>query len=83
MLGLPITFQMISQNFMSRAMPRDQKKHEMNSEPQLHIMWARTPCFEKMQMTKSQARLLEVMVSWVMMKMPCLDNQSTTTKMEV
>ena len=68
---------------MSRAVPRDQKKCEMNLEPGLHVMWAGMPCFEKMWMTKSQAGSLEVMVLWVAMKMPCLDNWSTTTRMEV
>ena len=68
---------------MSRAVPRDRKKREMNLEPQSHVTWAGTPCFEKTWMTKSQARSFDVMVSWVAMKMPCLDKWSTTTKMEV
>ena len=68
---------------MSRAMLRDQKKHKTNSEPRSHVTWARTLCFEKTRMKKSQARSLDMMVSWVTMKMPCLDKPSTTTRMEV
>ena len=34
-------------------------------------------------MTKSRARLLEVMVSWVAIKISCLDSWSTTTRSEV
>ena len=68
---------------MSKAVPSDRKKCEMNSEPQSQVTWAGTLCFEKMWMTKSRARSLEVMVSWVAIKIPCLDSRSTTTRMEV
>ena len=68
---------------MSKAVPSDWKKCKMNSEPQLQVTWAGTPCFEKMWMMKSRARLLEVMVSWVAIKIPCLDSWSTTTRTEV
>ena len=68
---------------MPKAVPSDQKKCEMNSEPRSQVTWARTPCFEKTWMMKSRARSLEVMVSWVAIKIPCLDSRSMTTRMEV
>ena len=68
---------------MSKAVPSDWKKCEMNSEPQSQVTWARMLCFKKTWMTKSRARSLEMMVSWVTIKIPCLDSWSTTTRMEV
>ena len=68
---------------MSRALPRDLKKWEMNLEPLSEVMWEGTPCFEKMWRRKSLANSREVIVSLVEMKMHCLERQSTTTRIAV
>ena len=68
---------------MSRALPRDLKKWEMNLEPLLEVMWERTPCFEKMWRRKSLVNSGEVIMSSVEIKMHCLERQSTTTKIAV
>ena len=68
---------------MSRALPRDLKKWETNSEPLLEVMWEGTPCLEKMWRRKSLANSGEVIVSTVGMKMHCLKRQSMTTRIAV
>ena len=68
---------------MSKAVLSDQKKCKINSEPQVQVIWAGMPCFKKTWMMKSRNRLLEVIVSWVTIKIPCLDSQSTITRTEV
>ena len=67
---------------MSRAFPSEQKKWETNSGPLLEVTWEGTPCLEKTWVTKSFANSGEVMVSWVGMKMPCLERWSMITRME-
>ena len=57
---------------MYRALPRDLKKWEMNSEPLLEVMWEGTPCFEKTWRRKSLANSGKVIVLSVGMKMHCL-----------
>jgi len=32
---------------MSRAVPKDQKKFDTNSEPLLEVIWEGIPCLEK------------------------------------
>ena len=68
---------------MSRAFPRDQKKWDTNSVPQSDVTWAGTLCLENMWSRKSFASSGLVMVSWVGMKIDCLESQSTTTRMAV
>ena len=72
--NLTITFRVISQgecSFMSKALLRDLKKCEMNSEPQSEVMWEGTPCLEKTCRTNNLLRLAEVIALWVGMNMPC------------
>ena len=61
----------------------DQKKWDMNSVPQSDVTWAGTPCLENMWSRKSFASSRLVMVSWVGMKMDCLESWSTMTRMAV
>ena len=68
---------------MSRALPRDLKKWEMNSEPLSEVMWEGTLYLEKMWRRKSLANSREVIVSYVGIKMHCLERQSTTTRIAV
>src|SRR6266481_897130 len=68
---------------MSRAVPKDQKKCETNSEPRLDVMWDGTPCFEKTWRMKSCARSWDVMVSCIGINSDCLDKQSMMTSMDV
>ena len=68
---------------MSRALPRDLKKWEMNLEPLSEVMWEGTPCLEKMWRRKSLANFREEIVSSVGMKMHCLERQSMTTRIAV
>ena len=66
-----------------RALLRERKKYETNSEPLSEVTWEGTPCLEKICAMKSLASSGEVMVSLVGMKIPCFDSWSTTIKMEV
>ena len=68
---------------MSRALPRDLKKWEMNSEPLSEVMWEGTPCLEKTWRRKSLANSREVIMLSVGIKMHCLERQSTTTRIVV
>ena len=68
---------------MSRALPRDIKKWEMNLEPVLEVMWEGTPCLEKTWRRKSLASSGEVIILSVGMKMHCLERWSTTTRIAV
>ena len=68
---------------MSRALPRDLKKWETNSEPLSEVIWEGTPCFEKTWRRKSLANSREVIVSSVAMKMYYLERQSMTTRIAV
>jgi len=50
LFGLSIAFRMypeVKWSFMSNAVPRDQKKWDMNSIPQSEVMWLGTLCLEK------------------------------------
>ena len=58
---------------MSRALPIDLKKWEMNSEPLSEVMWEGTLCLEKTWRRKSLANSREVIVSFIEMKMYCLE----------
>ena len=55
----------------------------MNSVPQSEVMCDGTLCFEKTWSTKNWASCMEMMVSYVGMKIACLDSPSTTTKIVV
>ena len=68
---------------MSRALPRDLKKWETNSEPLSEVMWEGTLCLEKTWRRKSLANSGEVIVSSVGMKIHCLERQSRTTRIAV
>ena len=65
------------------AFPSDQKKWETNSVLRSEVMWAGTLCLENTWSRKSFASSGLVMVSWVGMKMACLESLSTTTRMAV
>ena len=58
---------------MSRALPRDLKKWEMNLEPLLEVIWKGTLCFEKMWRRKSLTNSRKVIVSSIGMKIHCLE----------
>ena len=68
-------------NFMSSALLSVRKNEDMNSEPWSDVTCEGTPCLEKTWMTKSLASSVEVMVSYVGMKMLCFDSRSTMTRM--
>ena len=68
---------------MSRALPREQKKWDMNLDLQSEVMWEGTPCLEKMWRRNSLASPGESIVSYVGMNMHCLERQSTMTRMDV
>src|SRR6266481_3999496 len=70
---------------MSKVVPRDWKKWDMNSnpQPQSEVMCEGTPCLENMWRTKSCMRSLEVMVLCIRMNSDCLDNWSTMTRIDV
>ena len=74
-------YPLVKWSLLSRAVPREWKKWETNSEPWSDVTWDGTPCFEKMWITKRRASSAEVMVSWVGMNMACFDRQSTITRM--
>ena len=66
---------------MSSALPSIWKKEDMNSEPQLDVTCEGTPCLENTwMMMKSLASLVEVMVSYVGMKMLFFDSRSMMTR---
>ena len=58
---------------MSRALHRDLKRLETNSEPLSEVMWEGTPCFEKIWRRKSFINSGEVIVLSVGIKMYCLE----------
>ena len=68
---------------MSRALPRDLKKWETNSEPLLKMIWKGTPCLEKTWRRKSLANSGEVIVLSIGIKMHCLERRSMTTRIAV
>ena len=68
---------------MSKALPREQKKWDMNSNPWSEVMCEGMPCLEKTWRRNNLASLGELMVSCVGMNMHCLERQSMTTRMEV
>src|SRR5260221_9407805 len=61
------------------SLPRDRKKWETNSEPQLEVTWDGVPCFKNMWVRNSWASSGESMESWVGMKRDCLVRQLTIT----
>src|SRR5260370_38647689 len=65
------------------SLPRDQKKWETNSEPQLEVTWDGVPCFENTWVRNSWASSGKSMESWVGMKRDCLVGRSTITRMAV
>src|SRR6202453_2527325 len=68
---------------MLRALLRDLKKCETNSVPRSDVTCDGTPCLEKTWSMNSWASCIEVIVSWVGIKIACLESQSTTTRMAV
>ena len=68
---------------MSRAFLSDWKKWDMNSVPWSDVTWAGTLCLENTWSRKSFVSSGLVMVSWVGMKMDCLESWSMTTRMAV
>ena len=68
---------------MSKAFLSEWKKWDMNSDPWLEVTWEGTPCLEKTWSMNSCASCMEVIVSKVGMKIPCLERQSTMTRMDV
>ena len=67
---------------MSSAFPRERKKWETNSGPWSEVTCSGTPCLENMCMMNSIARSSEVQWMVVGMDMPCLESQSTITRIE-
>jgi len=72
---------LVKWSLMSRAVPREQKKWETNSEPRSDITWDGSLCFEKTWIMKRRASSAEVMVSWVGINMACFDRRSTIMRM--
>src|SRR6266481_1463207 len=68
---------------MSRAVPKDRKKCETNSEPRSDVTWDGTPCFEKTWRTKSCTRSQDMMVSYIGINSDYLDKRSMMTRMDV
>ena len=68
---------------MLRALLSDQKNWDTNSDPRSKVTWDGTPCLEKTCYTNNTAKLAELMVLKVGMKMDCLENRSTTTRIAV
>src|SRR5882672_5248740 len=68
---------------MSSAVPRDRKKCDTNSEPQLEVTWLGAPCFENTWVTKSLESLGTLTLSSVGMKIACFERRSTTTRITV
>src|SRR3984957_8094123 len=86
--SLSIAFGMISGSKVKlhiffKAFLRDLKKWEMNSGPRSDVTWAGTPCLENTWITKSSASCVDMMVSWVAMKIACFVSRSTITNIEV
>jgi len=73
-------YPLVKWSLISRAVPREQKKWEINSKPQSDVTLDGTPCFEKTCMTKRYTSFAEVIVSWVGMNIACFDRQSTITR---
>src|SRR5882672_5335920 len=68
---------------ISRAVPRDRKKCNTNSEPRSEVTWLGTPCFENTWVTKSLASSGALNLSSVGMKIACFERRSTTTRIAV
>ena len=68
---------------MSSAFPREQKKRETNSGLQSEVTCSGMLCLENMCITNSIARSSEVQWMVVGMNMPCLESQSTITRIEL
>src|ERR1700720_3065786 len=68
---------------MSKTLPSEWKKKEMNLEPQLEVMCNGTPCLEKMWSTNRWANSAEFTLLVIRIKTPCFINLSTTTKIAV
>ena len=67
---------------MSSAFPRERKNLDTNLGPRSDVTCSGTPCFENTCIINIIARSSEVQWMVVGMKMPCLENRSTITKME-
>ena len=68
---------------MSSAFLREWEKWEINSGPWLEVTCSRTPCLENTCIMNSIARSSEVQWMVVRMNMPCLESQSTITRIEL
>src|SRR5882672_6062652 len=68
---------------ISRAVPRDRKKCDTNSEPRSEVTWLGTPCFENTWVTKSLASLGALTLLLVGIKIACFERRSTTTRITV
>src|SRR6202030_901763 len=68
---------------ISRTLPSEQKKREMNSEPRSEVTCDGTLCFEKMWSMNRRANSTEFTSLVVRMKIPCFIHLSTTTKITV
>ena len=67
---------------MSSAFPRERKKQETNSGPWSEVTCSGMPCLENTCIMNSIARSSEVQWMVVGMNMPCLESQSTITRIE-
>jgi len=65
---------------MLRAVPKDRKKFDTNSEPLSEVTWEETPCLENTWRTNRHAKSADVMVLWAGIKIACLVSWSTMTK---
>src|SRR6266403_5404208 len=68
---------------MSRAVPKERKNQETNSEPLSEVTCEGTPCLENTWITKSLANSGAEIVSNVGMKIDCFVIRSTTTRIAV
>ena len=68
---------------MSKALPREQKKQDVNSGPLLEVTCWGMPCLEKTCITKRIARSLEVHWVVVGIKIACLVSWLRITKIEL
>ena len=65
---------------MFRAVPKKQKKFNTNSKPLLEVTWEGILCLENTWRMNRHLKSIDVMVSWTGIKIICLVNQSTMTK---
>src|SRR5258706_3686334 len=68
---------------MQRRAPREQKKCNVNSEPQSEDTWRGIPCLAKTWVTKASATSTAVAVSVEGMKTLSLVRRSMTTKIAI